>query len=70
MIDKQQETAKELRKLILRGTCPYCASVRIKYREYLTNQTFGFHCLSCDWKSQYNLSELKQASEKWFPIQK
>ena len=70
MLEKQQKTGKELKSLILMGTCPCCSSVRIKYREYITNRTFGFQCFSCGWKSQYNSTELQQASANWFPITK
>ena len=66
MLEKKQEIEKELKMLILRGNCPNCNSERIKYREYITNLTFGFECLNCGWKSQYNLTELKQASVNWF----
>lgn len=70
MFEKQQKTGKELKSLILMGTCPCCSSERIKYREYITNRTFGFQCFNCGFQSEYNLNELKQASANWFPIQK
>ncbi len=70
MFEKQQETGKELQSLILMGTCPCCSSVRIKYREYLTNRTFGFQCFHCGWKSEYNSTELQQASTNWFSTTK
>ncbi len=70
MLEKQQKTEKELKSLILMGTCPCCGSVKVKYREYLTNRTFGFQCFHCGWKSQYSLNELQQASASWFPITK
>lgn len=70
MLEKQQKIGKELKSLIVMGTCPCCNSVRIKYREYITNRTFGFQCFNCGWKSQYNLKELKEASVNWFPSQK
>mgnify|MGYP001795226140 FL=1 len=66
MSEKQHETEKELKQLVLMGTCPCCSSVRIKYREYITNRTFGFECFNCGWNSQYNLTELKIASINWF----
>jgi transcription elongation factor Elf1 len=70
MFEQHQNKSKELKKLILNGTCPYCDSKKVKYCEYITNRTFGFHCFNCNWHSQYNLTELKQASVNWFPIQK
>ncbi|BAY80947.1 hypothetical protein NIES267_04120 [Calothrix parasitica NIES-267] len=70
MFEKQPETGKELKSLVLMGICPCCGSVRIKYSEYITNRTFGFKCFNCGWTSQYNLSELKEAANGWFPIQK
>lgn len=70
MFEKQQETGKELRSLVLMGICPCCGSMKIKYREYITNRTFGFQCFHCGWKSQYNLTQLQQASATWFPIRK
>jgi predicted RNA-binding Zn-ribbon protein involved in translation (DUF1610 family) len=70
MFEKQQQTGKELKSLVLMGICPCCGSVKIKYREYITNRTFGFQCFNCGFQSQYNLTELKQASVNWFPIKK
>ncbi|MEB3220265.1 MAG: hypothetical protein VKN72_29080 [Nostocales cyanobacterium 94392] len=70
MSEQQEEKQKELKLLILMGTCPCCSSNQVKYYEYITNRTFGFHCFNCGWKSKYNLTELKQASANWFPIQK
>ncbi|AFY58224.1 hypothetical protein Riv7116_5862 [Rivularia sp. PCC 7116] len=70
MFDNNQEAEQELKSLVLRGACPCCSSVKIKYREYITNRTFGFQCFNCGWKAQYNLTELKEASENWFPTQK
>lgn len=70
MFDNKQQAEQELKSLVLMGICPRCSSVRIKYREYITNRTFGFQCFSCGWKSQYNLTELKEASENWFPSSK
>ncbi|GEM_PF-6736435 len=68
MFEKQQEIRNELKTLIIMGTCPCCGSVKIKYREYITNRTFGFQCFNCGWQSQYNLTELKEASANWFSI--
>ncbi|MEO1429704.1 MAG: hypothetical protein AAFS12_15610 [Cyanobacteria bacterium J06632_19] len=70
MFDNNQEAEQELKSLVIMGICPCCSSVRIKYREYITNRTFGFQCFNCGWTSQYNLTELKEASENWFPTQK
>ena len=70
MFEKQAETGKELKSLVLMGVCPCCGSVKIKYSEYITIRTFVFQCFNCGWTSQYNLSELKEASDSWFPIQK
>lgn len=68
MFEEQHKIGKELKTLIIMGNCPCCGSVKIKYREYLTNRTFGFQCFSCGWQSQYNLTELRKASENWFSI--
>ena len=69
MFEKPQKTAKELRTLIIMGICPHCGSMKIKYREYITNRTFGFECFNCRWTSEYNFTELKEASVNWFPIE-
>lgn len=66
MLEKQHKVAKELKTLIVVGVCPCCRSVKIKYSEYITNRTFGFKCLNCGWKSQYNSTDLKEASVNWF----
>lgn len=70
MFEKEQEPEKELKSLIVKGVCPYCSSAKIKYREYITNRTFGFQCFNCGWKSSYSLKELTEASVNWFPIQR
>ncbi len=70
MCERQHDKRKELKSIILMGTCPCCSSNQVKYCEYLTNRTFGFQCFSCGWKSEYNSTELKEASTNWFPIKR
>ncbi len=57
---------KELESLVIRGLCPNCHSVRLKYSESIRNIAFEFSCSICNWEAKYKLEDLKTASTHWF----
>ena len=67
MINKnsQKGNQKELEYLLLSGRCPYCFSKQVKYHEFSANLKFGFNCLDCKWKSQYEFADFLEVSRYW-----
>lgn len=41
------------------------SSKKIEYREFLTNQRFGFKCQNCSWQDEFLVEELMQCSHHW-----
>lgn len=61
-IEEKQEL---LKSCILKGCCPHCLSKKIEYREFLTNQRFGFKCQKCSWHNEFSVEELMQFAHRF-----
>ena len=61
-IEDKQEA---LKCCILKGYCPRCSSKRIEYREFVTNQRFGFKCQHCGWHNEFSVEELMHFANRW-----
>ncbi|AFY34809.1 hypothetical protein Cal7507_4438 [Calothrix sp. PCC 7507] len=57
---------KELELLVIGGSCPNCRSVQLKYTESVRNRAFEFSCSMCNWRDEYRLEDLQEASIHWF----
>ena len=61
-IEDKQEA---LKCCILKGCCPRCSSKQIEYREFVTNQRFGFKCQHCGWHNKFSVEELMRFANRW-----
>ena len=64
----RKDNQEELEYLVLKGNCPYCNCNRVKYREYIAHQRFGFKCTECKWEGKYKLKDFNKFAQNYHYI--
>ena len=60
-----QQKKKDLETTVLKGLCPHCGSVEVKYYELERNQKFSFNCHRCGYEATYTANEFAGLSAHW-----